>query len=64
MLHTNFQGHRPFDSIEEEFKGFEHIWALRSSWSCDLDPLNKCSSPIPRRLHMKFGFGFGCAMRP
>ena len=38
------------------FKGFYHIWAWRPSWSCDLDRLNKLSSPVSRRLHMKFGF--------
>ena len=44
MLHTNFQCHRPFDSREDDFfLGFDHIWAWRPSWSCDLDSLNKLS---------------------
>ena len=37
MLHTNFQGHRPFGSKEEDFLRFYHIWAWRLSRSCDLD---------------------------
>ena len=36
MLHINFQGHRPFDSREDDFLGFYHIWAWRPSWSCDI----------------------------
>ena len=47
MLHTNFQGHRPFGSREEDFKGFYHICAWRPLWSCDLDHLNELSFPHP-----------------
>ena len=33
-------------------KGFYHIWALQSSWSCDLNYLYKLSFPIPNEaLH-------------
>ena len=40
MLHAKFQDHKTLGSREEDFyKGFEHIWALRRSWSCDLDHL-------------------------
>ena len=42
MLHTKSQGLQPSGSGEEDFlKGFYHIWAWRSSWSCDLNILNK-----------------------
>ena len=33
-------------------KGFYYIWAWRSSWSCDSDPLNKFLFPRPMKaLH-------------
>ena len=36
MLHAKFRGNRPAGSEEEDFlKGFYHIWAWWSSWSCD-----------------------------
>ena len=46
MLHTKSQGHRPSGSGEEDLrvftiKGFYHIWAWRSSWSCDQNILYK-----------------------
>ena len=48
MLHTNFQGHRPFGSREKEyFSWFYYIWAWRPSWSSDLDHLNKLLFPHP-----------------
>ena len=48
MLHTNFQGHRPFGSRENDFFiGFYHTWVWRSSWSCDLDRLIKHSFTHP-----------------
>ena len=34
-LHTNFHGHQPFGSREDDFLGFYHIWAWRPNWSCD-----------------------------
>ena len=44
-------------------KGFYHIWACRSSWSCYPDAANKLSFPYSRKLHIKFDFdwpsGFG-----
>ena len=33
MLHTKFQGHRPFGSGEEDFKGFYHIHAYGKIYS-------------------------------
>ena len=45
MLHTKFQGHRPFISGEEDFLRFLHIWAWQPPWSCDLDRLNKLTIP-------------------
>ena len=44
------------DSEKKKFSCLYHIWAWRPSWSCDLDHLNTFISPIPLRLHMKFGF--------
>ena len=53
MSHTKFKGYRRCGSREEDFIKFYHI---RAFWSCDLDRLNKLSSLIPWRLHMKFVF--------
>ena len=40
MLHTKSQYHWPSGSGEEDFlKDIYHIWAWRSSWSCDLNIL-------------------------
>ena len=44
MLHTKFRGNRPAGSVEDDFlKGFYHIWAWRSSWSCDQHPVIRFS---------------------
>ena len=48
MLHTKFQGHRPFSSREELLRFLPYIWAWWPSWSCDQDSLNKLSFPHPR----------------
>ena len=54
----------PLVPEEKIFKGFYHIWAWRPSWSCDLDHLYKLwSPPIPRRLHIKFGFDWQSSFR-
>ena len=62
MLHTKFRENRPAGS-GEDFEGFYHIRAWWLSLSCDPDAANKLSFPLPRRLHIKFGFdwpsGFG-----
>ena len=34
--------------LEKIFSGFYHIWAWRPSWSCDQDPANKLSFPLPK----------------
>ena len=47
MLHTKFCGNRPTGSGEDFLSGFNHIWAWRPSWSCDLDFAIKLSSPLP-----------------
>ena len=47
MPHAKFQDHRTSGSVEEDFKGFYHIWAWWPSWSCDLDHLYKLSFPLP-----------------
>ena len=63
MLHTKFQGHWPFGSGDFFYKVFTtyghggnlcHVtWTV---WT------NFCS-PIPRRLHVKFGFNQPCGFR-
>ena len=35
MRHAKYQEHRTAGSREEDFKSFDHLSALRSSWSCD-----------------------------
>ena len=47
MLHTKFGGNRPAGCGEDFLSGFYHIWAWRPSWSCDQDPANKLSFPLP-----------------
>ena len=48
MLHTKFQGHRPFGSGEEDsFKVFTIYGHGKPFWSCDMDRLNKLSFPHP-----------------
>ena len=48
MLHIKFRGNRPTGSGEEDFlKGFYHIRAWRPSWSCDQNPMNILSFPLP-----------------
>ena len=41
MLQTKSQGHGPYGSREEYFKGFYHIWACQPSWYCDQNNLYK-----------------------
>ena len=54
MLHTKFRENRPAGSGEEDFfKGFDHIWAWRPSWSCDPDASNKISFPLPKEAPHK-----------
>ena len=56
MLHTNFQGHRPFGSGEGFFKVFTiyrfggHLGHV--TWTVYIN----FRSSIPWRLHMKFDF--------
>ena len=57
MLHTKFQGHRPFGSGEEDFFKVFTIYGHGGhlghvTWTS----LTNFRSPIPWRLHMKFGF--------
>ena len=40
---------------------FYHIWAWRSSWSCDLEILKKLCLPNPRMLRMKPGYEWPCS---
>ena len=48
MLHTKFQGHRPFGSGEAALLRSLPYMAWRPSWSRDQDRLNKLSFPRPR----------------
>ena len=42
MLHAKFLGNRTIGSGDEDFlMGFYHMWAWRTSWSCDPDAVNK-----------------------
>ena len=57
MLHTNFQGHRPFGSEEEDFCKVFTIYGHGGhlghvTWTV----CTKFCSPIPWRFHMKFDF--------
>ena len=47
MLDAKFQDHRTFCS-GEVFEGFYHIWARRTSCSCDLDHLYNISFSLPK----------------
>ena len=53
MLNTKFQGHRPFGSREEEFLRFLPYMGMAAILSCDLDHLNKLSSPHPMEAPYK-----------
>ena len=55
MLHTKFQGHRPFGSGKEDFFKVFTIYGHGGHLGHVNVWTNFCS-PIPRRLHMKFGF--------
>ena len=65
MLHTKFGCNRPIGSEKEDFEVFlpymGHV--TQGHESCDPDAANKLSFPVPRRLHVNFGFdwpsGFG-----
>ena len=48
MLRAKFQDYRTNGSGEDDFKGFYHILAWRSSWSCDLENLYKVLQPLPK----------------
>ena len=56
MLHAKFQDHRAYGSGEEDFKGliiYSHGGHLgHVTWPIYINFL----SPLPRRLHLKFGF--------
>ena len=57
MLHTKFQGHRPFDAREEDFFKVFTIYGHgghlgQVTWTIWIN----FRSPVPRRLYMKFGF--------
>ena len=57
MLHANFQGHRLFDSREENFLRFLPYIAMAAILVMWYKPfIYSLSFPIPCRLHVKFGF--------
>ena len=47
VLHTKPQGHLPFGSGENDFKGFLPYMGGWPSWSTDPDAANKFSFPQP-----------------
>ena len=64
MLHTKSQGHWPFGSGKEDFWRVFTIYGRGSQLGhVTQTPWRNFRSPIPLRLHMKFGFdwpgGFG-----
>ena len=64
MLHTKPQGHWPFDSGEEDFWRVFTIYGRGGHLGhITQTPRTNFRSPIPLKLHMKFGFdrpsGFG-----
>ena len=46
MLHAKFQDSRSLGAGEDILKFFYHIWAGRSSWSCDLDYFGYIGPPF------------------
>ena len=62
-MHVKFQDHRFSGSVEEVFKGNNHIWPWRPSWSCDLNHLYNFGSLFPRRFHIKFSFDWPSGFR-
>ena len=54
MLHAKFQDQRTSWYGEEDFKAFNHMWAWRPSWSCDLDHLYKLLLSLPKETPHKF----------
>ena len=64
MLHTKPQGHWPFGSGEKDvLRVFNIYWRGGHLGHVTQTPQTNFRSPIPLRLHMKFGFerpsGFG-----
>ena len=47
MQHTNFQGHRPFGSREDDVLRCYHVLAWRNSWLFELDRLIKLAFTNP-----------------
>ena len=57
MPHTKLRLNRSIGSTDD-FKGFNHMWAWRSSLSCDLDNVYKLWIPRPKdALHEKVQVG-------
>ena len=55
MLHTKFQGHRPFGSGEEDFLQFLPYMGMAAILVMWPGPFEQIfHSPIPEKLHMKF----------
>ena len=64
MLHTKFQGHRPFDSGNEDVLRFFTIYMHGSQLGHVTGTIwTNFHSPIPRRLRMEFGFNRPCGFR-
>ena len=56
MLHTKVRGQWSFDSGEDVFQSFCHIWAWWRSWSCDPTHLYKFTFPFSHTLSCEIWF--------
>ena len=64
MLHAKFQIQRTSGSGEEDFLRFlPYMGTAAILSSCGLDHLYKLSFPLPKRLHIKFGFDWPSGFR-
>ena len=63
MLHTKFRRYQSTGSGEDLLRVFTIYGRGGHLFLCNPDAANKLSFPLPRRLHIKFGFdwpsGFG-----
>ena len=58
MQLTKFQGKQLNGSGEDHLLGFYHLWTWQPCWSCDLDCLNKLSSPQSLELYKKLAYNW------
>ena len=58
MFNAKFRGNRSTWS-GDDFEGFYHVWAWRSSWSCYPDAANKLSFPLSMEVGFDWSRSFG-----